>query len=140
MKKVVLLVLLTCAVLAHYANLAILSLPWNVTSKVTILILSSCVFSSVVLLAILAWLDTWPTTKKPDGLNRLHHLKMKEMEIAAGNQKTMVKTSEDNDWLLTTQCSCPWDAPCVCPERVQHGDLLTPEQAYIYGHWEPKNK
>ncbi|AJF40508.1 hypothetical protein P694_28 [Escherichia phage P694] len=26
------------------------------------------------------------------------------------------------------------------PERVQHGDLLTPEQAYIYGHWESKNK
>jgi hypothetical protein len=56
------------------------------------------VFSSVVLLAILAWLDTWPTTKKPDGSNRLHHLKMKEMEIAAGNQKTMVKTS-DSHWV-----------------------------------------
>ncbi|ACF15747.1 gp4.2 [Escherichia phage BA14] len=117
MKKVVLLVLLTCVVLAHYANLAILSLPWSVTSKVTILILSSCVFSSVALLVILAWLDTWPTTKKPDGSTRLHHLKMKEKEIAAGNPKKTVRTSEANDWLLTTQCNCPWDAPCVCPER-----------------------
>lgn len=45
---------------------------------------------------------------------------MKEMEIAAGNQKKTVKTFK--------------------PEDVQNGDLLTPEQAYIYGHWESKNK
>ena len=37
--------------------------------------------------------------------SRLHHLKMKEMEIAAGNQKTMVKTSK-------CQCpACDWSSP-----------------------------
>lgn len=43
---------------------------------------------------------------------------MKEMEI--GNRKKTVKTFK--------------------PEDVQNGDLLTPEQAYIYGRWESKNK
>ncbi|QLF85769.1 hypothetical protein [Escherichia phage PhiV-1] len=116
MKKVVLLVLLTCVVLAHYANLAILSLPWNVTSKVTILILSSCVFSSVVLLAILAWLDTWPTTKKRAGLNRLSHLKKMEVEI--GNRKKTVKTSDSKSIELTNGTDTLF--PLINPLKENH--------------------
>ena len=83
MKKVVLLVLLICAVVAHYANLAILSSHLSVTNKAICLISFSSGFSSVALLVTLVWLGTWSTTKKPDGLNRLATLAAKERVILA---------------------------------------------------------
>ncbi|AWL54349.1 hypothetical protein ebrios_19C [Escherichia phage Ebrios] len=87
MKKVALFLLLTSVVLGHYVNSLTLLLPLSATSKVTLLILSSCVFSSAALLAILVLLATWNTTRKPDGSNRLATLARKEKEILAGKAK-----------------------------------------------------
>ncbi|WQZ01622.1 hypothetical protein Adeo_26 [Klebsiella phage Adeo] len=32
--------------------------------------------------------------------------------------KVTKKTTLEPDWKLTTQCNCPWDRPCVCPDRA----------------------
>ncbi|QEG09964.1 hypothetical protein KMI4_18 [Klebsiella phage KMI4] len=117
MKKDVLFPLLTCVGLGLCANSLILSSPLSEISKGICLILSSFVFSSVALTVLaLASRDTWSTTKRPDSLNHLATLAEKEREILAG--KVTKKTTIEPDWKLTTQCNCPWDRPCVCPDRA----------------------
>lgn len=64
-------------------------------------------------------------------INALGKLVKKEKGILAGKATTMTASQTfdlgeelheqdlrtSNDWKLTTQCNCPWDRPCVCPER-----------------------
>ncbi|UKH49696.1 protein of unknown function DUF5480 [Rahnella phage Sarma103] len=78
----------TYAVLAVCASFLILSSPWSETSKVIMLTLCSLGFSSVALLAALAWLDTCYITKRRAGLRPLQVLAMKEKEILGGLKKT----------------------------------------------------
>ncbi|QSJ04729.1 hypothetical protein [Klebsiella phage KPP-5] len=94
MKKDALFLLLTYVVAVPCVSYLILSSPWSVTSKV--ICLTWCWFAclSVVSLATLELLDTWSTTEKPGGLNRLATLAKKEKEILAGLNMTDSQTSK----------------------------------------------
>ncbi|ACF15699.1 hypothetical protein ASE_0018 [Yersinia phage Yepe2] len=118
MKKVVQLALLTYVAAVLCANYLILSLLSNATSKGIIQTLFNLGCLSVALLVILVWLGIWPTTRKPDGLNRLSHLKMKEAEIAAGNQKKTVRTSDSKPIQLTNGADNLF--PLINPLKEKH--------------------
>ena len=39
-------------------------------------------------------------------------------KLARKVKKKKKKKTIEPDWKLTTQCNCPWDRPCVCPDRA----------------------